>query len=755
MFPGPVIAVPVLLVAQLARATLTGIVHDAETGEPLVGASVILPGADRSTLTDAAGRYVLVDVAAGPQHVGVRHVGHAARTLHALVPREGPLVIDVALRPEPHILEEVEVRMPVLVRGADVAGSAQYPDRSVSMLAVRNHPSLAEADVFQALSAGEIAMGAESPTGVHVRGGAADQVAYVLDGVPVFSPYHAAGVFSAWSPDALAEVRITPFPAEAEDPPALSGVLAATTRPPGSAFRGQGGFSTTHARATFDGPIGASGFGWLASVRTGYPGLIAPEDEASHVIGRTADALLTMDGPWAGGRLHLLGYDARNRIGAAARVPGDTGSGEAELRNNYDWRSRSAGVRWVRSLGERSVRAEAWGAAGDATCAWAPDSVRLDLASTRRNEGILAAVEQRTPRHSSALGVRIERDATSYTLVADTAAARPFALASRAPVASLFARHRRAAGQRLELTLDAVATRRNGDVEVSPRAGMRWTPTPRWAVSALGARTHQFAQSLRNAESVVGNVFPADLFVGAGSGGVPVAHSRLGVLAVEFRPIAGIQLGMQAHARHSDGLVLVAVGDGQPFATRAPTIGSGTSRGVSLDAAMSSARFGLVAGYGLQDVRYTGGDSSFVPEHGATHRFEGGVTFFPSGTSSIRLGASLALGRRTTIIGSDFEWEASNLLDRGPEFAGSPQYGGEALGGTTLPPYLRLDLGVRKHWHVQVGGRDASFEVHGTVTNLLKRTNLLSYARDPVTGRSVGVESRPRSPLVVGLDWRF
>jgi len=48
------------------------------------------------------------------------------------------------------------------------------------------------------------------------------------------------------------------------------------------------------------------------------------------------------------------------------------------------------------------------------------------------------------------------------------------------------------------------------------------------------ARTHQFAQSLRNPESVVGSVFPVDLYMGAAAPGMPVAQSDQGVIAQRF-----------------------------------------------------------------------------------------------------------------------------------------------------------------------------------------------------------------------------
>ena len=98
-------------------------------------------------------------------------------------------------------LAAVDVRPHVSVRGVDGADSTASPERGITSAAVANHPGLSEPDVLQALSGGYVVLAPESPSGVHIRGGGSDQTAYVIDGIPVFSPYHAAGVFSAWNPD--------------------------------------------------------------------------------------------------------------------------------------------------------------------------------------------------------------------------------------------------------------------------------------------------------------------------------------------------------------------------------------------------------------------------------------------------------------------------------------------------------------------------------------------------------------------------
>ncbi len=748
-------AVRMLLAVQAAQAAVVGTVRDGETGQPLAGAVVTLSDLDRAVATDAHGRYVLRDVPPGPQHLGIRSIGYARRTLHALVPREGALEINVSLPPEPIPLETLEVRPPVAVRGVERADGTTFPDRGISIAAVRNHPLLAEPDVFQALGGGEVVVSPESPTGVHVRGGASDQTAYLLDGIPVLSPYHAAGVFSAWNPDALSRLRLSSASPSPALPDALSGVVAAVTRAPGPRLGAQGSLGTAQARLTVDGPLGVAGAGYLLSVRSGFPGVIAPKDEASYLSGETGDWLAKIEAPAFGGRLRVLRYDSQNEIQTSVAAEVDASVGPDPGRNDFEWHSRSMGVEWTRGFAGVSLRVQGWTAAGDAEASWAARAGgTADMTAVRRDEGVLAAVEHEAAG-ATLVGIRLERSRTAYRVESDSPDGPTWRMGARTPVSAAFIRHARPLGSRTGLELGAAVAAAAGGVHVGPRATLRWKPSERQTYSGGYARLHQFAQSLRNAESVVGTVFPADLYMGADAAGIPVARSDQGVIAADYRPVAGVRVGAQAYARGFDGLLLVAPRAGDPFTAGGFTTGSGTSRGLSLDAAMSGARYGVIASYGWQRVRFEHGDSSYVPDHGAAHLVEAGAIVFPTAASSIRLGVAGALGRRTTTFTGGLEWESCNLLDRGCEFGGSPHYGAEPLGATTLPPYVRVDLSVRHHWHLELGGRDALIGLFGTLTNLFGHGNVLTYAEDPASGERRAIEMRPRAPLVAGLDWRF
>ena len=737
-----------LFAIQAASASIAGVVRDEVSGAPVPGAIVALHDLARTTVTDSAGRYVFHSAPAGPQHVVVRRIGYTPRTLHALVPSQGSVEIDITLRAHPVTLAVVEARVAVPVRGLDDTDSARVPDRFVSMAAVRSHPLLAEPDALAALDGGEVATRPEAPSGLHVRGGGADQVAYLLDGIPVFNPYYTTGSFSTWNPDALSGVELrAAAPAYAD---ALSGVVNATTRTPGTAVVTNGSISTTHAGITVDGPLGRRGAGYVFSRRAAFAGYPAPERESSYLHGDAGDWMLKLESPLFGGRIRVLGAENESEIGAAA-VPLDSG---VVARHGFEWSGSSFGGVWSRRLVSGTFSVRAWRARGAATAGWhASDSTPQLLTSDRRDLGFAATIDLQGTGTRTVVGFRSEQSATYYGIRSPSGTGPALDLHARTPVSALFVERAQALGRRASVELGITGTLAAGEPFVSPRAAVRWTSGPALIRAELG-RLHQFAQSLRNPESVVSTIFPADLPLGAGNTAVPVARSDQAIVAAEYRPGPGVRAAVQLYARDFEGLALAAPHGAGPFATGF-VVGSGSARGGALELGVNGARFGALASYGLQHVRLEYGDSSYVPEHGALHALDAGVTYFPSATWSLRFGGSGLWGRRATAVSGPFEWESCNLIDRGCEFAGTPQRRSEPLGATALPAYLRLDVGVRKHWHFKLAGRDGLVAVYGTVTNVFGHTNVLTVAADPGTGARTPIGMRPRAPLVFGIDWRF
>lgn len=743
----------ILAVQGTTQARVYGEVRDAETGQPLVNATVVLTNLNRSVLTGASGHYSLTDVPAGPQHLTFRLIGHAPRTLDALVPRSGSLEINVTLAPYPLQLPPIYVTTPVPDSLPREERLWSQVDRTTSLADVKTHPLLAEPDAFQLLAGGDIAMDPESPAGLHIRGGGSDQVSYLLDGIPVFSPYHVAGSFAAMNPDALDYLDVSVSSPAPDVPDALSGVIASHTRTPGDRHTLQGSFSTSQFRGTLDGPISGK-LRYLVSGRSGFvPGFTSTGD-ASQVGAEAGDWLGKVEAPAFGGEAKLLAYFTGNEISADA-AGGGLPVNPAIRRNDFGWRSVSIGGEFTRPVSSAVLRISGWSARADADARWNGATAILTLDAFRHDAGARLSVTLDQARSTTQLGLRFERSRTSYRVRSDSAGLVLPGVEALTPVFTLFGRHARRIGERFTSTVGLSLSRAGSGWYISPRTLLRYQPVRGFAVFGSVSRLHQFGQSLRNPESIVGLVFPAELYLGVDAPGVPVAHSDQATLGGELTPAAGLVLSLQVYARRLDGILLVAAGEPEPFATSRPPVGRGSSRGASFRISLATRRYTLIGNYGIQRTRLEQGGLSYTPSYAATHVFDGGIAVFPSATWSLRVGAAGAVGRRTTIPTGAFEWESCNLLDQGCEFGGSPHYGLDSLGGARLPAYFRLDASIRKHWHLHLGRRDVLLAIFGTATNVLARRNLLTYARSPVTGALTEIEMRPLSPLVVGIDWRY
>jgi hypothetical protein len=743
----------VVLALQSPGGSVSGAIIDATTGEPLAGAVVSLTDLDRAVSADERGRYHLGAVPPGPQHLTARYLGYAPRTVHALVPRKGDVEISIALARVPMTLAAVNVRPRVPVRGAGFPRAERGADRVMSIAEIRHHPLLAELDVFEAVGGGEIAVDPEAPGGVHVHGAAADQTAYLLDGIPVFSPYHAAGMFSAFNPDAVAEIAVYSSSLAPEHGAALGGVIAASTRPPGDRLRGQGSASVTQARLTFDGPLPGTAGGILVSTRSGFPGLLAGARDASHVVGESGDRLAKFERVVGHGALRLLYYDSENELSAAS----GSATTASAARNAFEWASRSVGGEWRGGSHGGTVMVRAWSASGASGAVWMPESTTAArVESERRDLGTLALVERRHGATVTTAVLRIDQSRTRIARAGPppvTDSARE-ARSSRAGIFAVALHHKRAFGRSWSAQADVRGEHTRGSSTVSPGLAVRWSPGDRLAIGAAFARRHQFAQSVRNDESLVGTIFPADLFLGAGNG-VPIARGDQAVVTLAVRPHASAEIAVRGYARRARGLLIAAASTGDPVGLRGILTGTTHVRGASVDASVSGARFGALASYGWLRSRIAHAAGDYAPRYAAAHRVDAGVVTFPDPTLSLRLGATMIAGRTATPSYGLVEWESCNLLDLGCEFGGSPVTRPEEAGALGLPSYLRVDVGARKHWHVRLRGHDVAVAAFATVTNLISRSNTLAYVFDERTGIREPVGMRPIAPLVAGLDWRF
>jgi len=271
------ILLPTVLTAQ---STTTGVVAGrvttrADTGAsaPVVGATVTLGGTRLGATTSATGRFRIDRVPAGTYTLQVRLLGFRAEERSIRVPAGDTVLVDLTLRSEAQMLSAVRTNAP----SADAEVFATRPNVATIRMgaeAIRGVPSVGEPDVVRVIQLlPGVAARNDFNTGLVVRGGEADQNLVLLDGHPIYNPFHLGGLFSTFMDATVGGIELMTgaFPARyggrlssvldvrsAEDArPGVHGsadlsALAATGRLAGSFGQGRGSWSVAGRRTYAD-----------------------------------------------------------------------------------------------------------------------------------------------------------------------------------------------------------------------------------------------------------------------------------------------------------------------------------------------------------------------------------------------------------------------------------------------------------------------------------------------------------------------
>lgn len=276
---GVLAVVPDLLLAQ-STGTLTGFVTDAQTGEPLPGATVKLEGTTLGAATDSSGYYQIRNIPPKTYTLTVSFVGYQSVTKYNLVvSSKGNPDINIQLSPSVEELGTISVTPDPFKNPAENPLSR----KKLSQVEIASYPGGNNdiAKVVQSLP-GVSGTIAGFRNDVIIRGGAPSENVYYLDGIEIPIINHFATQGSAGGPVGLLNVSFfegfnlssSSFHARYDD--VLSGVLQFDQRN-GNASKYQTNLrvGASEAAITTEGPLfkgdeSYSSTTFIASVRRSY-----------------------------------------------------------------------------------------------------------------------------------------------------------------------------------------------------------------------------------------------------------------------------------------------------------------------------------------------------------------------------------------------------------------------------------------------------------------------------------------------------
>ncbi len=164
--------------SQLLAGTtgkISGIVIDSKTKEPLIGVNVVLVGTNIGTSTDVDGYYVILNISPGTYTVKASYIGYSARTItNVRINIDQTTNIDITLSEEAILASEIVVVAQQPIVQKDVSSSRV----NLNVEEIKNLPVVSVASVI-GLQAGVVS----GTAGPLIRGGGADQTAFVVNGM--------------------------------------------------------------------------------------------------------------------------------------------------------------------------------------------------------------------------------------------------------------------------------------------------------------------------------------------------------------------------------------------------------------------------------------------------------------------------------------------------------------------------------------------------------------------------------------------
>jgi len=753
------LAVTCLLLGALTRpacaqtdASETGTVRGAISGRfqeramplPFALVEAHAPDGRSAVLADGSGAYALSGLRAGEVRLLITHAGYEPLTLLVTVPSSGSVTVDLELTAAPVALPTIEVRAdPATMLSplrAVTERSAEVELPELEMQALELGPGVGQPGLLDAVAALPGNDPAEATDVLFMRGSTTDLKLVLLDGVPVYTPFHVAGLMRSFEPGILGRADLHVGGAPARFDGGLTHILDLRTRSPRrDRVRASGSLDLVAASAAVEAPLGRRA-GMIVSGRSLHDLGSAPLGGERPYGYRDVLATVAAE-PTDGQEIRATGFwNEESVVLDASRAPDDA-----------RWANRAASVGYRARVGGADVELTAGLSGYDATLPLLPSRAPDEptpaplLASARTDRArVLAEVTWGSAAQPLRVGASAEHidvafaarrldGGPSVTHGGSTPAVGAFVDATRllAPGLTL----------RAGLRADHVGARQT---YVAPGGALSVGLGPQALLTVAAGRYHQPTRSPHaEVERTLLEVSDAtDGFTTTGTGGadlLPIATADHVVLSLDQRLGERVSLGLEGFWKRYDGL---------------PTADREIVRSSGLDLRVQASGEGGAAwlGYGLSWFWSTRDLSGRTTEFSGRHLLSAGASGALAGPlrGEVRLAYGAGLPYTSVPFGSSAA-STQTVVDQGETAVAAPS----PLEGGLDEEFLRVDLEVHMLLEPTWGGRAWQLRPYVRVLNALDRRDALFYTFQPWrSDRVTPLAERPLLPIL-GLAVSF
>jgi len=319
--------------------TIKGRVVDSLSGESLIGATLMIPEKNKSSLSNKYGFYSLT-LPQGDYSCFVSYLGYKTRSIRLSSQLEDGYLL-VKLAPADLNLKEVIVDID---SSTQVQYTGHFTDKVNWPRARRNAFYKGEADIMKVLQMQNGINGlTEGGSNLFVRGSGKDQNLILLDEAVVYNPSHLFGLTSVFNSDILKNTQVYKDALPANLGGRLSAIMDMSTRD-GDAnnFHVFGGASLLIARIGAEGPFVKKGKGaFIATARTSLSNALNTDYRLFNVKGNYSDYNIKLNYTFDNkNRIYLSGYYGQDKVTASNKNTNRWGNWTSTLRWNHVHSSR-------------------------------------------------------------------------------------------------------------------------------------------------------------------------------------------------------------------------------------------------------------------------------------------------------------------------------------------------------------------------------------------------------------------------------
>lgn len=249
------------------KVTLSGTITIKTNTETIIGASIFIPEAKVSTITNAYGFYSIT-LPKGAYTIVVSCIGFERI--------EEPIVLTESTRKDFSMLEESKTLDEVVVKYNGSASNIRKPEMSVNKLSIstiKKMPAvMGEVDILKAiLQLPGVSTAQEGATGFNVRGGSVDGNLILLDEAVVYNTSHLFGFLSIFNADVIKDLKLYKGGIPANFGGRTSSVLDIYQKEGNNKeYHVAGGIGAVSSRLLAEGPIVKDKGSFVVAGRTSY-----------------------------------------------------------------------------------------------------------------------------------------------------------------------------------------------------------------------------------------------------------------------------------------------------------------------------------------------------------------------------------------------------------------------------------------------------------------------------------------------------